>query len=68
MFQEWTLMWQGNKLAQKWFEGKLKLTVPKLYTKSAKNLIKGMQNSNPQEWWWDEFVNKNYNSKHLTGR
>src|SRR3989344_2075516 len=33
MYQEWVLMWQGNKLAKKWFEG-----------------------SNPQEWWWSQFV------------
>jgi putative hydrolase of HD superfamily len=68
MYQEWVLMWQGNKLAQKWFEGKQRLTVPKLYTNSAKQIIESMKNSNPQEWWWKEFVDKNYNSENLTGR
>lgn len=68
MYQEWVLMWQGNKLAQKWFEDKQKLTVPKLYTKSAKAIIKSIKTSNPQEWWWSEFVTKNYKSKNLTGR
>jgi len=68
MYQEWVLMWQGNKLAQKWFEEKQKLTVPKLYTKAAKQLIKSMKSSNPHEWWWSEFVEKNFISKNLTGR
>ena len=68
MYQEWVLMWQGNKLAEKWFEGKQKLTVPKLYTNSAKQIVEGMKTSNPQEWWWSEFVDKDFNSKNLTGR
>lgn len=68
MYQEWVLMWQGNKLAQKWFEDKQKLTVPKFYTKAAKELIEGMKSSNPHEWWWSEFVDKNFSSKNLTGR
>lgn len=68
MYQEWVLMWQGNKLAEKWFKGKLKLVVPKLYTKSAKKIVESMGKSNPQEWWWSEFVNKDYKSKNLTGR
>ncbi len=68
MYQEWVLMWQGNRLAEKWFTDKQKLTVPKLYTKSAKQLVKDMKDSNPQQWWWNDFVYKNYNSKNLTGR
>lgn len=68
MYQEWVLMWQGNKLAEKWFTGKLKLVVPKLYTKSAKKLVKAMTKSDPQEWWYKELSGDNYNSKNLTGR
>jgi len=68
MYQEWVLMWQGNKLAQRWFEGKQVHTVPKLYTASAKQVIESMKDSNPHEWWWSEFVDKNYSSKNLTGR
>lgn len=68
MYQEWVLMWQGNKLAQKWFEGKQEMTVPKLYTKSAKDLVKSMISSNPHEWWWSEFVDKDFSSENLTGR
>lgn len=68
MYQEWVLMWQGNKLAEKWFEGKQALTVPKLYTESAKQLIESMRSSNPHEWWWSEFVDKDFSSKNLTGK
>ena len=68
MYQEWVLMWQGNKLAEEWFKLKLKSLVPKLYTKSAKKIIRSMEKSNPQEWWWSEFVDKDYKSKNLTGR
>jgi len=68
MYQEWVLLWQGNKLAEMWFEGKQKMTVPKLYTESAKRIIEAMKKSNPQEWWWSEFVDNDFNSKNLTGR
>lgn len=68
MYQEWVLTWQGNKLAEKWFKGKLRLVVPKLYTKSAKKIVGSMGKSHPQEWWWSEFVDKDYKSKNLTGR
>ncbi len=68
MYQEWVLGWQGNKLAQRWFDDKQAMTVPKFYTESAKTIILKMKDSNPQEWWWYEFVTNNYNSKNLTGR
>lgn len=68
MYQEWVLMWQGNKLAKRWFEGKQQRVVPLLYTTAAKQLIECMKDSNPHEWWWKEFVDKDYNSKNLTGR
>ena len=68
MYQEWVLMWQGNKLAEKWFKSKQEYVVPKFYTKAAKQLIEGMITSNPQEWWWEEFVYKDFSSKNLTGR
>ncbi|PIT97326.1 hypothetical protein COT77_02045 [Candidatus Berkelbacteria bacterium CG10_big_fil_rev_8_21_14_0_10_41_12] len=68
MYMEWTLSWQGNKLAEKWFKGDLKYRVPHLKTKSAKTLIKLIKTSDPQDWWWDEFVaKKGPNLKHLNG-
>jgi len=54
--QEWVLMWQGNKMAQKWFESDFKDRVPGLKTESAKKLAYAMKESNPQEWWWSQFV------------
>ncbi len=56
LYQEWVLMWQGNKLAQKWFESSFKDRVPGLRTESAKKLAYEMKDSNPQEWWWSQFV------------
>ena len=56
LYQEWVLMWQGNKLAQKWFESDFKDRVPGLRTESAKKLAHEMKDSHPQEWWWFQFV------------
>jgi putative hydrolase of HD superfamily len=56
LYQEWVLMWQGNKLAQKWYESDYKDRVPGLRTESAKKLAYEMKDSNPQEWWWSQFV------------
>ena len=67
MYQEWVLMWQGNKLAEKWFRVKQKLIVPRLRTDSARELVSSMKESNPHEWWWSEFFDKNYNSDNLAG-
>jgi len=68
MFMEWTLSWQGNKLAEKWFKGDLKYRVPSLRTKSAKKLIELLKKSDPQEWWWHDLVSrKGPNLKHLNG-
>ena len=68
MFMEWSLAWQGNKLAEKWFKGDLRHRVPHLKTKSAKKMITLIKNSDPQEWWWhDLVVKKGPNLKHLNG-
>lgn len=56
LYQEWVLMWQGNKLAQKWFESDFNDRVPGLRTESAKKLAHEMKESNPQEWWWSQFT------------
>ena len=56
LYQEWVVMCQGNKLAQKWFESDFKDRIPGLRTKSAKKLAHEMKNSNPHEWWWSQFV------------
>ena len=56
LYQEWVLMWQGNKLAQKWFESDFKDRIPGLRTKSARVIANKMKDSNPQEWWWSQFV------------
>ncbi len=56
MYQESVLAWQGNKMAQKWFESDYKDRVPGLRTQSAKDLAMRMKDVNPQEWWWSSFV------------
>ena len=56
IYQEWLLMWQGNKLAQKWFESDFKDRVPGLRTESAKKLAYEMKDSDPHEWWWSQFL------------
>lgn len=68
MYQEWYLMWQGNKMAQKWFEFKLESILPNLYTESGKKIVEEMRNSHPHEWWWSEFIEKDYDSKKLVGK
>jgi len=68
MYMEWTLSWQGNKLAEKWFKGDMIHRVPHLKTKSAKLLIDLIKKGDPQEWWWNQFVDKKGpNLKHLNG-
>lgn len=71
IYHEWVLMWQGNKLAENWFETDFITRLPYLYTESAKQLMLAMKDSNPHEWWWTEFVTKDgqpKNKKHLLGR
>jgi len=65
MYLEWTLSWQGNKLAQRWIDGDFKDRVPHMKTKSAKKLAVQMKKSTPQEWWWSQFVNENGTAKDL---
>jgi len=68
MYQEWVLSWQGNKLANQWFEGDFVHRVPNLFTESAKKLALEMKASDPNKWWWAEFVEKGVNYKHLIGK
>jgi len=56
MYQEWVLLWQGNKLAEKWFESDFLDRVPNFRTESAKKLALEFKNSNPNEWWWSQFI------------
>ena len=56
MYQEWFLMWQGNQMAKTWFESDFKDRVPNFRTKSAKILASQMKDSNPQEWWLNDFT------------
>lgn len=67
MYIQWVLAWRGNKLAEKWFEGDYVNRVPHLRTEAAKQLALSMKDSNPHEWWWSEFVDKNFNRAHLNG-
>jgi len=68
MYQEWVLSWQGNKLAKDWFDGDFINRVPYLFTESGKSLILEMKDSDPNKWWWTEFVDKGVNYKHLNGK
>lgn len=56
MYQEWMLAWQGNKMAEKWFNSDFHDRVPSLRTESAKKIVFEMKDSHPQEWWWSQFV------------
>jgi len=56
LYMEWVLMWQGNKLAEKWYKSDFKDRVPNFKTKSAQKLALAMKNSNPHEWWWSQFI------------
>lgn len=68
LYVEWLLSWRGNKLAERWFEGDFVHRVPHLRTISAKKLALAMKDSNPHEWWWSEFVDKDINYDHLNGK
>jgi putative hydrolase of HD superfamily len=71
IYHEWVLGWRGNKLAEKWFKGDFIARVPYFYTKSAQKVARAMKGSNPNEWWWREFVTKEGRAKkmsHLLGR
>jgi len=68
MYQEWVLTWQGNNMAKKWFEGDFEHRVPHMFTESAKKLALAMKDSDPNKWWWTEFVSKGINYSHLNGK
>lgn len=56
LYLEWVLMWQGNKMAQRWFKSDFIDRVPALKTESAKKIAMEMKESDPQDWWWTEFL------------
>ncbi len=58
MYHEWALMWRGNKLAEQWFKGDFSTRLPYFHTESGKQLALELKDSNPNEWWWNEFVTK----------
>ncbi len=70
MFAEWVLMWQGNKLAGKWFESDYKDRLPAFKTESARRLALAMKDSNPHEWWWSQFMQNDVaiDKEKLTGK
>ena len=68
MYMEWVLAWRGNKLAEKWLDGDYINRVPHMRTESAKKIALAMKDSNPQQWWWSEFVEKNLNLDHLNSK
>ena len=71
IYHEWVLMWQGNKLAEQWFKADFIERIPHLFTNTAKELVNAMKSSNPNEWWWNELVEKGGRVKtkeHLLGK
>jgi putative hydrolase of HD superfamily len=68
IYLEWLLSWRGNKLAEEWFKGDYKHRVPHLRTESAKKLALSMKDSNPQQWWWSEFIEKDINLDHFNSK
>lgn len=56
IYTEWMLMWQGNRIAEKWFESDFNDRIPALKTESARKLAHLMKDSNPNEWWWSQFM------------
>jgi len=67
MYVEWLLAWRGNKLAEAWLDGDMQHRVPYLRTESARQVAAAMRESNPHEWWWDEFVSRGADYKRLNG-
>lgn len=67
-FHERVLMRQGNKMAEQWFESDYINRIPFLTTNSAKNIAYQLKNSNPNERWWDEFIDSNFDQTNLTWR
>jgi len=51
-------MWQGNLLAKKWFDSDFNDRIPGLKTESAKKLAFALKESNPNKWWWSQFLDK----------
>jgi 5'-deoxynucleotidase YfbR-like HD superfamily hydrolase len=68
VMMEWSLMWRGNKLVEKWYEGDFVHRLPGLRTESAKQIMQELKNSNPNEWWWVEIVERGINYEHLNGK
>lgn len=60
LYQEWFLMWQGNQMAKVWFDSNFKDRVPYFRTESAKKIAYQMKDSNPNEWWYAEFLEKGH--------
>lgn len=65
IYQEWILVWQGNKMAQKWFESDFKDRVPGFWTESARKIALEMRESDPQDWWWTQFIDEDGSAKDL---
>lgn len=67
IYMEWLLAWQGNRLAERWFEEDFSHRVPYLFTDSAKQIAQAMKESDPHDWWRSEFVENGVNYDHLNG-
>ncbi|TXI31246.1 MAG: HD domain-containing protein [Niabella sp.] len=55
-YTQWVLMWQGNQLAKKWYDSDFNDRIPGLKTESARHLALALKDSNPNEWWWSQFL------------
>ncbi len=64
-YQEWVLMYEGSKLAEKWYSVGFKHRVPHYRTESAKRLAMIMDGSHPHEWWFTDLVDGGINHQHL---
>lgn len=64
-YQEWTLMHQGNKMAERWYQDGFNHRVPFYRTESAKRLAMLLEESHPHEWWFTDLVEQGINQKHL---
>lgn len=64
-YQEWVLMYMGNKMAERWYQIGFKDRIPYYKTESAKRLALMLDESHPQAWWWKDIEKNGVNQKHL---
>lgn len=68
LYQQWMMMYQGNKMAERWHLENYQTRVPYLRTESAKQLAYAMIESHPHEWWFNDVNGDKLNLDLLNGK